>query len=90
MNNMTTSMWAALVAVGRQGKAWVGGAYPNHNFTLYDHHGIDLQGRSLIALWKRGLICFEVHARLTTEGKIALKDDIRMTPGKRDFSVVEK
>jgi hypothetical protein len=89
MRDLSTSMKAALVAISRKKKAWVGAAYPGHKFTLYDHHGIDLQGRSLEALWKRGLVAFEVHVRLTCDGKEAIQDDIRTRPGERNFRVVE-
>lgn len=89
MRELSISMKAALVAIKRAGREWVGAAHPGHKFTLYDYHATDLQGRSIEALWRRGLVTFDVTVRLTPEGEKAIGDDIRSRPGERKFTVVE-
>ena len=88
---ISAKMHSALVAIGRAdgGSMFVAGAYPGEPVRFYDGHSIDPQGRSLVALWQRGLITFDVVARLTPDGKKAIDGDTRITPGKRDFTVIE-
>ena len=56
---------------------------------FYDSHFIEPQGRTLRALWDRGMVTFDVQARLTPDGRKAIEEDIRTRPGERDFRVVE-
>ena len=58
-----------------------------------DDLGIDdpmyyLGARTLFALWQRGLVRFDVHASLTDDGRKAVQEDARNTPGQRNFVVI--
>lgn len=93
MKPLSTSMRAALVEVARAEKdgrrPFVGLAHPGEPVAFSDHHSEDLQGRSLVALYERGLVSFEVRARLTGAGKDAVQDDARVDPGPHHLRPVE-
>ncbi len=89
MGKLSENMREALSFIARWRSVSVGSAYPGEPVDFLDFHAVKPQGRTLIALWKRGLVRFDVHVQLTSDGKQAIQEDIRTRPGERNFRVID-
>ena len=75
MTKLSDKMLATLVDIHCEGTSHVGAAYPE------DWTWIANNRRTLIALWNRGLVSFDIVAFLSPAGKKAIEHDRRTSGG---------
>ena len=86
---LTEKMRSALVYIAHSGRhgALAGIASPSRRPVFLDAADLPLPGRTLIALWRRGLVAFDVRVVITEQGRQAVQEDQRLRPGERAFTV---